>query len=227
MKVTLKLLLAIIGVFVVSLALFYAVYGAFIIFNKGQVITFNFEKSSDLASWIQAVGSIGAILGAFVIGERQAAKARENALDVYQAERRRIDAGARGVVNQLFVELVSLEMSATRLDYDNFCALWQSMLKGTSQASVDAFDHLPLHELGTASRVRIGFEMRGTLVHCTSEISNTLDGRFDPQTDGPTDAKSGIELNNRRQGHIRTSLKLALERQKKLRDDFYTTYTTN
>jgi hypothetical protein len=64
------------------------------------------------------------------------------------------------------------------------------------------------------------------LVQCTFEISRTLSGKFDPKGDGPTDAQSRIELNNRRLGHIRTSLKLALERQTRLRDAFYATYTT-
>ncbi len=67
MKVTLKLLLALIGVFAVSLVAFYTVYGAFMVFNKGERVVFHFEKSDDLASWIQAVTSFAAIMASAYI----------------------------------------------------------------------------------------------------------------------------------------------------------------
>lgn len=226
MKATLKLLLALIGVFAVSLTVFYAVYGALIVFNKGQVITFNFEKSSDLASWIQAIGSIGAILGAFVIGERQAAKAREYALHFYKTERKRIDAGARGVVGHLFGELLSLKDTADELPYEYFVQTWNSMLKGASHAAINAFDHLPLHELGTANRVRIGFEMRGTLVDCIFNISRTLAGENDPPSEGQTSIGNTYELRHRRTNNIRSQIAFSLKRQEELRNAFYDTYAT-
>lgn len=226
MKELLRNTTAIAVVLAASIVLFLACYGLATILSSGEKFNLRPNDGAAFAGWIQAVGSICAILGAYVIGERQAVKARENALEVYHTERRRIDAGARGVVSQLFGELLSLKQSADQLSYDSFNAMWNSMLKGTSQASLDAFDHLPLHELGTASRVRIGFEMRGTLVDCTFRISSTLGGANDPDTDGTTNSQSTIELNNRRMGSIRTTLTLALARQTKLRDDFYGTYTT-
>lgn len=67
MKLALKLLLVLLGVFVASLTLFYAVYGAFTIFNKGQVVAFHFEKSGDLAAWIQAATSFIAIVASACI----------------------------------------------------------------------------------------------------------------------------------------------------------------
>ncbi|WP_246892477.1 hypothetical protein [Achromobacter xylosoxidans] len=67
MKLALKLLLVLLGVFVASVTLFYAVYGAFTVVNKGQAVAFHFEKSGDLAAWIQAATSFIAIVASACI----------------------------------------------------------------------------------------------------------------------------------------------------------------
>lgn len=176
-------------------------------------------SSSDVAAWIQAIGSIAAIAAAYALGERQARKAREHTLEVYHLQRTRVELGGKGVVRQLYAESRSIRDSAVQLSYDAFSEMWATYLQSTYAAALRAFDQLPLHELGDADRVRIGFEMRGALAHATERISRILDG--DPISDRP-DHRT-IEGRNR-MTDIRKISKIAVEGLEQLYGSFASTY---
>lgn len=184
--------------------------------------TFSPTTSSDVAAWIQAIGSIVAIGAAYSLGERQARRARDQALEIYHLQRERVEAGARGVVAQLYAEVMAVDYAAHKLQYDAFVEMWQRMLLGTCQAAIDAFDHLPRHELGQPRKVSIGFELRGNLIHTMAQISAVIDRSY---------ASGEIQLERdqinvrqfeegRRVLELRGITSIALERQAELRLQF-------
>ncbi|WP_025139025.1 hypothetical protein [Achromobacter sp. DH1f] len=184
------------------------------------------STSSDLAAWIQAIGSIGAIAAAYFLGERQARRAREQALEIFRLQRTRVEDGSRGVVSQLYGEILAISQAAHRFDYRTFSEFWQTYLKGTCAAALDAFDHLPLHELGSNRRVQVGFEMRGIVVHTTARITQMLEAEI--KVDDATSASDRVNRQRFEEGRriieIRKAAEISLEGQTKLRDSFYSTY---
>lgn len=180
MKFTLKLLLAIIGVFAVSLALFYAVYGAFIVFNKGQVLTFNFEKSSDLASWIQAVGSIAAIVGSYFIGARQARDAKDAALELYQLDRRRTEEGCCAIVQQMTGAIATLKTKSLEYEASGFRTAWQSNLKSMVDSALQRFDSMPIHEIGNREAIQVAYEIRAEATRWVQRIDKIIINELTP-----------------------------------------------
>ena len=182
--------------------------------------------SSDAAAWIQAVGSIAAIAAAYWLGERQARRAREQALELYHLQRMRIDAGARGIIGQLYGEVSSVQETTAEMDFETFSQAWNSYLRYSAQAAVDAFDNMPIHELGTAERVHTAFEMRAVLQHAL--------GKIDAVVTRPLEVASSLSAEEQeealdqdmesRSTKLRTITAAALERQNDLRDAFERTY---
>lgn len=153
MKVTLKQLLALVGVFAVSLVLFYSVYGAFMVFNKGERVVFHFEKGGDLAAWIQAVGSIGAIFGAFLLGKRQAQEARKLAQEMVDKEREIL---RHQYKTMLLVVIAAAETAAEyviELELAEFDHIWQGTIRDDLNSALAAFARVPLHGLGNATEI--------------------------------------------------------------------------
>ncbi len=182
--------------------------------------------SSDAAAWVQAAGSIVAIAASYWLGERQARKAREQALEVYDLQRRRVEAGARGIVGQLYGEVLSINQSATEFDFVQFKKTWDTYLRYASQAALDAFDNMPLHEMGTAARVRSAFELRSMLQHELGQI-DAITGRAleIPSSLSAEEMLEAATTNEyERIQKIRKLAKNALDRQTLLRDSFYRSY---
>ncbi|WP_241068330.1 hypothetical protein [Achromobacter insuavis] len=183
-------------------------------------------NSSDAAAWIQAIGSIAAIVAAYWLGERQARKARAHALELFHLQRVRVDDGVRGVVAQLHKEAFALKLAASQWDYAKFSDRWQQYLKAHYTAALDAFDHLPHHELGSTRRVHLGFELRGTAVATLHRISEIMDEEFD--LDDALPAQEKLDRRQFEEGQriiaIRRTAEMAYEGQTQLRDAFNATY---
>lgn len=181
--------------------------------------------SSDAAAWIQAVGSIAAIAAAYWLGERQARKARDQALEVYHLQRRRIDAGALGIVDQLYGEVVILKQNTRSTDFQSFCEQWKGHLRDASQAAIGAFENMPLHELGNAKRVQIGFELRTTLQYTVARIdANVRDIEIATSLSDDEQMEARDTQEKERISTIRKIAAAMLDRQTRLRSEFHQTY---
>ncbi|WP_241065487.1 hypothetical protein [Achromobacter insuavis] len=130
-------------------------------------------SSSDLAAWIQAIGSIGTIAAAYALGERQARKAREHALEIYDLQRNRLESGGKAVVQQLYGEILAT-LQACKAPYVQFTNYWLRFQSHACKAALDAFDRFPRHELGTETRIMLSFEIRAAVEELTDRISHTL-----------------------------------------------------
>lgn len=110
------------------------------------------NASADYAAWVQAIGSIGAVLGAFYIGERQAMKARNAALEEVARQ------------NRLKIEGVLAICGACRYRVDKihdiFCVVEHDSLRRyleyhRSQIEIlkSAFEKVAVHELGDSQAI--------------------------------------------------------------------------
>ncbi|WP_287814500.1 hypothetical protein [Achromobacter sp.] len=130
-------------------------------------------SSSDLAAWIQAIGSIGAIAAAYALGERQARKAREHALEIYNLQRTRLEIGGKTVVQRLYREILAT-LQACKTPYVQFTNNWFRFQSHACKAALDAFDRFPWHELGSETRMTLSFEIRAAVEELADRISHIL-----------------------------------------------------
>jgi hypothetical protein len=102
--------------------------------------------ASEWASWVQAVGSIAAILGAFALSNNQFK--RQSALQL-ESEKRKFDACFAVVKNAAEHARVLREMVLTQNDPASFKSAWVHQYSEIIQASVRSLRLLPAHELGS------------------------------------------------------------------------------
>ena len=121
-------------------------------------------NSSDAAAWIQAIGSIGAIIGAFMLGSRQAKDARTLAETMANAQKFEREKAYFQVIGLLFHATSNALTELNKRDIQIFHTLWSVVIENRCQGLLKAFDDLPLHELGSTKRVLHAAEMRAVVV---------------------------------------------------------------
>ncbi|WP_338618989.1 hypothetical protein [Achromobacter sp. E1] len=164
---------------------FFAAVGLVSVLFAPQVDSFAPKNSADAAAWIQAVGSIIAIGASYWLGERQARKARDHALEVFHLQRSRVEHGSQAVVVQLHKEIYAVRQTAIELDYESFVFSWKMFLLPTMTAAMAAFDHLPHHELGGHRRVSLAFDMRAQVQRAVMSITALLDEAYHADETAP------------------------------------------
>lgn len=126
------------------------------------------------ASWVQAVGSIVAIAGAYFIGERQAKSARRAAAEMQDRERSGKLASIFAICTAAherakFVYKVFCEVPADSItrsfDYDH--SLVRSVIK--------ALEAIPVHEIGNANAVIALLDIRDQLEFMIKAIDTPVD----------------------------------------------------
>ncbi|WP_447578331.1 hypothetical protein [Achromobacter kerstersii] len=151
--------------------------------------------SGDWASWVQAIGSIGAIIFSFRLGTMQARRAREDALALHDRERRIKEDGLYLVVIQLAVESMAT-LVATKFSHSTFILAWQTSQAEAVESALKAFESAPIYELGSMERSRLANVIRtksamvyGLARHCVPAASifdavisddETVSGEFLP-----------------------------------------------
>ncbi|WP_438859308.1 hypothetical protein [Achromobacter spanius] len=155
----------------VAIALAIAVIG---FFSSIGVLTYIFDRpigtfapstSADAAGWVQAIGSIGAIVAAYFYGADQARRASKSALDLYQLDKNRIEEGCRAIVYRMRGEVGILATSTAANNARNFREVWNLHLSSPLIAAIHAFDSMPLHELGGGEAVQYACEIRSTVAN--------------------------------------------------------------
>ncbi|MGE8565215.1 MAG: hypothetical protein ACN6PV_02050 [Achromobacter sp.] len=140
---------------------FFATVGLLNILFATQTGSFAPKNSADAASWVQAIGSIAAIVGAFWIGAWQA---RENqrqtdARDARQKSNR--ESGYKSIMEALHGAIAAAGDSyETRDNWESFADEWHSYLGPNLTAALSAFDAMPAHDLGTTHRITSAFLLR-------------------------------------------------------------------
>lgn len=135
--------------------------------------SFDLSKS-DWAAWVQAVGSIAAIAGAYFIGERQAIAALKNDLKIRQVELKQkkkavlaIAVAAKEQVGKIAQACVENDVERRRLELRRYNAR-------TTSDIVNAFAAVPVHELGSFDAVSAFFHIRDCLSRVDGMYSSNL-----------------------------------------------------
>lgn len=107
-------------------------------------------NSSEVASWVQAFGSIAAIWGAFAISNGQVKRAQQEKKD----EAKQRVAACYAVVQSAAEHCKTLkEMISQGPPPQIFTMSWNSVLDELFQASLNSLKQIPAHELGSYEMV--------------------------------------------------------------------------
>lgn len=137
-------------------------------------------KSSDLASWVQAVGSIGAIAGAYAVANWQIQK-QKNQQEVQDKNRLlAMYAVVRCAAEHLESTRVFAEQRPPKAALNVF---WLHM-SGAFEASMEALKVLPVHELGHAELVINCMFIIGAMSKLQLKINQYVESGAEDQIEG-------------------------------------------
>lgn len=120
---------------------------------------YGFEKA-DWASWVQAVGSILAIIGAFAIGKHQADVQRQVSERARQELVGDKHSTVKGIVDRVFQLCLNVEAhiaDETKSEIHAFAFLY---IEANVPAAQRLLDDIPLFELGSADLVHATLDMQ-------------------------------------------------------------------
>jgi type IV secretory pathway TrbL component len=100
-------------------------------------------KADAMASWMQAIGSVAAILGAYWIGERQSASTLKRRLGAYAA-----------VAKSARDQAMNVSDLAAALNGQQFNRNWIDQNGPVYRSAFASTESIPLSDLGTAEAVR-------------------------------------------------------------------------
>ncbi|AOK00380.1 hypothetical protein [Burkholderia vietnamiensis] len=128
----------------------------FAVVALGIVVTFlvyAFKLHSDgAAAWVQAIGSIAAIFGAFQVGQRQADAARKQALEMDEALHRRKLEAVGAIVQGAWNDIFATSQLLTKMPPEVFLMSLKLPFYSLSESLV-ALAGVPLYELGSYKAV--------------------------------------------------------------------------
>ncbi|EJO31726.1 hypothetical protein [Achromobacter marplatensis] len=118
-------------------------------------------SSADAAGWIQAVGSIVAIVASYLLGRKQANSMHESALNLERQRQARREEGARLIQATL---LDACDAAVNGMDKANdvyrFTALWEDNFGPSMLAAINLFDSIPLCDACPTEQMGNAFSIR-------------------------------------------------------------------
>lgn len=178
-------------------------------------------SSADVSGWVQAIGSILAIVAAYFYGADQARRASESALRLYRLDKARTEEGCRAIVLRLRGEISSLLGSSMTLNAREFREAWNLHLSDPLIAALQAFDNMPLHELGGWEAVLIACEIRLTAVRARTYIDTYIAKWYPHYEAGDAALEEGREvLMNEAHVSLRNQISTINDRAGELYTDF-------
>lgn len=172
---------ALIGILVGAVMLFLSAYGLATILSNGMAFTIRPNTSEAVAGWVQAVGSILAILGAFFVGKHQADAARRLAEETDDQRIKRKIAGMRIVIDTLLhTALTSVDAIKEGEDVEMFDNIWHALTLIECEGALRAYEALPIHEFGSMKRIFVALDIENftrKLIHDVSSVLRTTGNR--------------------------------------------------
>jgi hypothetical protein len=140
-------------------------------------------RADAMASWMQAIGSVAAILGAYWIGERQSASALRAARESEIASlKRRLDAYA-AVAKSACDQAMNVSKLAGALSGQQFKINWIDQNGPVYRSAFASTESIPLHDLGSAEAVRSLIILKTALARMERFIEAQADaGELDEAT---------------------------------------------
>ncbi|SAL83925.1 hypothetical protein AWB67_06542 [Caballeronia terrestris] len=128
------------------------------------VLAYEFPESSHgLAAWVQAVGSILAIVGAYFIGERQASAAQRQ-FDANLRAREQVRRLAYVAIGRVAMDAANELKRPFEGNSSDPLLLSFTASPGRLLDAADALKQIPLHEVGSAEAISAIAGLRATLL---------------------------------------------------------------
>ena len=125
-------------------------------------------KSSEAASWVQAIGAIAAIFAAFMFGERQAQHAHQTAVTMQDRDQARKNAAFFAICTAAATNVELIERIFCTRPYDSF-RRYAGFKESSTEQIIKALQAIPVHEIGSADAVtallRIVDRLEWLLIH--------------------------------------------------------------
>jgi hypothetical protein len=155
------------------------------------LVLFPSMKSEVKAAWLQAFGSIGAILGALYLGERQASAALNNEMKLKRNELRRWTDSILAIAeaaNEQAKELEKIYSNGIAHDLDIFLVYDSAAMKHIDEA----LSSVPVHELGSYKAVTAFIELRKSFANLQKHVGRDFElrGKRDSISQGEFDNKA-------------------------------------
>ncbi len=151
------------------------------------VFVFNWPRSSgEWASWVQAIGAIGAIVGAFKIVNLQTKSQYQMAAQHSLNERKRKQDTYEKVFDVLRTTVDTVRTSFIEDDFDSFEGLWNESLEKQLGLIINAAQAVPLHEFETPWRISFAVSMIASASTAMEsmkmylEVHTGADEQYDP-----------------------------------------------
>jgi hypothetical protein len=133
-----------------------------------------FGVLKDGAAWVQAVGSIAAIWGAFSISNRQVRKEEE----LRNLENRNKARARLGVVKNVATYAEALNSFVeNEPSPSSFSEVWSSTMSFTTGAAIESLRCLPAHDLGSDIQVLLYNEMLGAFAQLRNLAAKLADNK--------------------------------------------------
>ncbi|WP_343718639.1 hypothetical protein [Achromobacter dolens] len=148
--------------------------GALTLIFSPETGTFAPTNGADAAAWIQAVGSILAIVGAFFVGKQQAIEAAKLAEKLRKDARTQTLDGYVAIVLNLFQKLERLEHA---LGYDQVSAFrtaWVWVQRMEFKVALEAFDRMPVHDFADVGKIDAAFSIHGAAAEAYAEANKVM-----------------------------------------------------
>lgn len=125
------------------------------------VFVLNWPSSSgEWAAWVQAVGTIGAVIGAIWVGNRGTQFAASLQIEKEEREVRRREEGCKAVVDNLIDTLGAAYQDIVNKPKEGFFIFWENYLEPHIRTAVSSLDRLPMQDLGCRERVVLVFAIQ-------------------------------------------------------------------
>lgn len=125
--------------------------------------------SGDSASWVQAVGSIGAIVGAFAVGNRQADSARRHAVEAIEDRQRKRCEAVAAIVRTAADQVTSMAVLLQKMPVWSF-VLYRELPTHSIPEVTNAIAAVPLHDLGSYEAVMGLTDLLANLKSISAEL---------------------------------------------------------
>jgi len=127
-------------------------------------------SSAELASWVQAFGSIAAILGAFMVSNRQLARQQEDR----ERDRRSKSEALYAVVETAakYSESIRELVTDKRPIAPAFIMIWRDYLSHLTNTAIKGLEAIPAHELGSSKLVIFYGSVLADMVKVVSKIDS-------------------------------------------------------
>ncbi|MBJ2208626.1 hypothetical protein JFT33_18735 [Pseudomonas carnis] len=163
-----------------------------------------FDVTQDAAAWVQAFGSILAIVGALSVSRKQVQAQSDVASAQIQHQMNMVEQAARdkaeaffAVVDYAATSCVAIcNMARQKMPVEIMGMQWEAHLKEVSQASLMALRRVPVHELGSYELV-VGYStVLASYINFISETERTISGDRQYHSPESSDLYAGMIQHN-------------------------------